>query len=322
MDKRKIITAGTWVILIFGVSQLLRLGSSLIATRLLDPEVFGLMAIVYILRQGVHMFSDLGLWAFVVRHKQGTESFVLNTIWAMQIVRGWFTFILIGLLAFLIYMLSSSMHVNLGGIYGHKLLPMILVIVGFTAVIQGYKTMAPAIASRDLKRGRLELIELISQLVATVCMLVWAWLAPSIWPLVAAAVISAVVNVALTYNLFEYRQRFVWNVEVVKEAFAFGKWIFIATVLTYFAQQGDRLIFANYLSAYQLGVYSIAFMLASVFSNVLQQVSSKIWFPVLSGVVHENREQLKVKYYSIRFKQDIVVFFLNRGGYCFFPNID
>ncbi|MBL1321892.1 MAG: oligosaccharide flippase family protein [Methylophaga sp.] len=309
MDKKKIITAGTWVIGIFGLSQLLRLGSNLVVTRLLEPEMFGLMAIVYVLSQGVYMFSDLGFWAFIVRHKRGTDPSVLNTVWTMQVIRGWIIFLIILLMAALMVVINTRTQIDMGAVYGNNILPYLLIVVAFTAAIQGYKTMAPAIVSRELKRGRLELIDLISQFCGIVVMLVWAWNFPSIWALVSAAVIASIVSLLLTYHFYQYRQKFEWDTTVAKEVYNFGKWIFIATVLTYLAQQGDRLIFASYLSAAEIGVYSIAFMIFSVFNNIIQQLTSKIWFPVLSDVALKKRGQLKDKYYMIRLRQDFIVFF-------------
>ena len=175
VNRKTIITAGIWVAGIFGLSQLLRLGSNIVVTRLLEPEMFGLMAMVYVVMHGVNMFSDLGFWTFIVRHKQGTEAKLLDTVWTMQVVRGWLIFLMIALIAMSLVLLGS-LKINLGDIYGNDKLPVLLLVVGMTAVMAGYKTMAPAIVSRELKRGRLESIELIAQICGATIMLLWACL--------------------------------------------------------------------------------------------------------------------------------------------------
>jgi len=318
-DRKKVITASLWVGGVFGLSQILRLGSNLVVTRLLEPEMFGLMAIIYVVLHGINMFSDLGFWAFIVRHKQGTEKKLLDTVWTMQIVRGWIMFTATILLAMSLTLANNVLKINLGNVYGNDMLPVLLIVVGFVAVIDGYNTMAAALASRELKRGRLELIGFVSQFIGTIVMLVWAWISPSVWALVSAGVVGAIAKVILTYRLFAYRHDFAWDKNVVNEVFSFGKWIFFASALTYLAMQGDRLIFASYISASQLGVYSIAFMLAGVIGNVIQQLNSKIWFPVLSKVAITSPEMLKNKYYSIRLKQDGVIFFVIGMLICISP---
>jgi len=308
-EKKKVFIASLWVLGIFGLSQLLRLGSNLVVTRLLEPEMFGVMAIVYVVLQGIAMFSDLGLWAFIVRHKDGTNTNMLNTVWTVQVIRGWLMFIVVILIAFSLMAIKQLTTIELGEVYGNADLPLLLIVVGITAVIGGYNSLAPAIVSRDLKRGRLEMIEFISQLVAAAVMIILAWKYQSIWALVSAAMVASIMKVILTYQFFYVRHQFAWDKKVVAEVYAFGKWIFFASILTYLGQQGDRLIFASYISVAQFGVYSIAFMLAGVVTNILNQMIEKIWYPSLSKIVNERPKELKAIYYKIRLKQDLVVFF-------------
>ncbi len=99
LDKKKIFIASFWVILIFGLSQLVRLGSNLIVTRLLVPEMFGVMAVVNVVIFGIAMFTDLGLWAFIVRHKNPDDPHLLNVVWTLQVIRGWLMFVVVLILA-------------------------------------------------------------------------------------------------------------------------------------------------------------------------------------------------------------------------------
>ena len=77
--KQRTVHSGSWVILGHFISQILRLGSNLIITRLLVPEMFGVMAIVTVLIAGSTMFSDIGLLQNIVHSKRGEERVYLNT---------------------------------------------------------------------------------------------------------------------------------------------------------------------------------------------------------------------------------------------------
>lgn len=307
-EKKKIITASLWVVGVYGLSQLLRLSSNLIVTRLLEPEMFGIMAIVYVLMQGLAMFSDLGLWAFIVRHKTGTEAHVLNTIWTMQVIRSWIMYIFLVVAALSIMGIKHVLHLKINGIYGKEIFPLILIIVGFAAVINGYQSMAPAILSRDLKQGRLETIGLVSQLIGAIVMIYWAWIKPTIWALVSAGVIPSIISLILTYLIFPIRHQFEWDKQIVREVFHFSKWIVLASILTYLAMQGDKLFFGAYITPAQLGVYSVAFMLANSISSIIQSLSSKIFFPFFCRVVNNERHLLKSIYYRLRSKLDFIVY--------------
>jgi len=91
--RQRVIRAGLWSLAGFGLNYLIRFGSNLLMTRLLMPEMFGLMSIATTVMIGLTMFSDVGLKQFIVQHSRGNESAYLNTAWIVQILRGvllWF----------------------------------------------------------------------------------------------------------------------------------------------------------------------------------------------------------------------------------------
>ena len=67
------IQGSLWTIAGYGVSQVIRLVSSLVVTRLLFPEAFALMAIVNAVLSGFAMFSDLGLSPNIVQSRRGDD---------------------------------------------------------------------------------------------------------------------------------------------------------------------------------------------------------------------------------------------------------
>jgi O-antigen/teichoic acid export membrane protein len=94
--------------------------------------------------------------------------------------------------------------------------------------------------------------------------------------------------------------RLVWNQEVVKEIFSFGKWIFVSTALTFLAEQADRLILGKLLTFYMLGVYGVALTLADLPRSVTLALSGKVMFPAISKLADEPREILRAKVLKTR----------------------
>jgi O-antigen/teichoic acid export membrane protein len=309
LKKKKIFVAGIWVILAFGLSQLIRLGSNLIVTRLLEPQMFGVMAVVYVVMFGIAMFTDLGLWAFVVRHKDPDNPHLLNAVWTIQVVRGWLMFLLIVVGVLILIFGNQYMPSYFHGIYANQQLPILILITGVGSLISGYKSMASPVMHRKLEVGKLEFIEIISQIAGVAVMLIWVWLYPSIWALVSAGIVSAVVSTILSFHLFPFRHKLVWDKAIINEVFHFSKWIIFASALTYLFSQGDKLFFAAKIDAAMLGVYSIAFMLVAMFTTVTQTLAEKVVFPVFSTLVHGDRQLLKDKYYKVRLYLDLPMFF-------------
>jgi len=313
LGKRKIFLAGIWVSVIFGLAQVIRLGSNLVLTRMLEPEVFGVMTIVHVVIFGIAMLTDLGLWSFIVRHREPENKHVLNVVWTLQVIRSWVLFALVGLTALAIYLGNTIYPGYFSGVYANAMLPVFIFVACIGTLISGHNSMASAVMSRKMEVGKLELIELTSQIVSVAVMITWVWFYPTIWALVCATIISNIVIVALNYYMFPFRHRLVWDKTIALEVFHYSKWIVVASTLTYIFSQGDRIFFGGNVTPAMLGVYSIALMMSTTITSVIETLSGKIVFPALSSVVHSNIDTLKNKYYKVRFHSDLVVFLLVGG---------
>src|SRR5687767_15876104 len=86
--KRQVVKGVAWIVIGYGVSQFIRLGSNLILTRLLVPEIFGLIALMHAFIIGMSMFSDIGLRPSIIQSKRSNDPVFLNTAWTMQFIRG------------------------------------------------------------------------------------------------------------------------------------------------------------------------------------------------------------------------------------------
>lgn len=303
--------ASAWTIFAFGSSQVLRLFSNLILTRLLLPEMFGLMALVTVVRVGVYMCSEIGLKVNIIRHENGQDPEVLNTAWTMQVIRGG---ILWGVICLIAWGLTYSNELGLvleGTLYSDSQLPMLLVVTGFVAVITGFESTKVWLLQRHMTLGRLTILDLATQFIGLIVMVAWAWFYESVWALVAGSLISALLRTLFShFFLVGEGNYFCWNKKIVIEFLHFGKWLFLSAIITFFALNGDRVILGGLLTAEQLGFYSIAYFLATSAKELIEKLTTNVWYPLLSLTNRENKAALIDVYYSIRAKLDIMVYFL------------
>ena len=167
--KRRVLSAGAWSLAGYGLNLALRLGTNLLMTRLLVPEMFGTMAIATIVMTGLAMFSDLGLRQSIVQSKRGNDPAFLNTAWSIQIIRG-------GLLWFLALAISMLVaHVNSRGlvpkdsVYADPNLPYVIAILRSRRHCR-LRIHEDSRSEPQSCSGRLMLIDLSSQIAALVCM--------------------------------------------------------------------------------------------------------------------------------------------------------
>lgn len=289
------------------LTQVLRLAGNLVLTRLLLPEMFGLMALANLVVLGLSLFSDLGLNQGVVRSRRGHEADYLNTVWTVQLLRG---LLLAGgvLLVAAGVEFAAMMHWwPEGSVYADQRLPVLLAALALCPLIGGFDSTKFALAHRNMSQRTVTLIAIICQLGGLVVMVVWAWVDRSMWALVAGSIATNLLRASLGHVLLPGPANTLrWDKAAVAEIFGFGKWIFFSSILGFLAANGDRLILGGLTDSVQLGLYSIAFLMVNTFQDLLAKLLGTVAYPALSDVTRNRPHELKRVYYKFRFPLDAV----------------
>src|SRR6267378_3832605 len=115
--RARVLNAGVWSLAGFALSTIVRFGSNLLMTRLLAPELFGVMAIASTVMVGLAMFSDVGVKQSIVQSKRGWEAAFLNTAWSIQILRGLLLWTVALCVALLILLGRRMEAIPVGSVY-------------------------------------------------------------------------------------------------------------------------------------------------------------------------------------------------------------
>jgi O-antigen/teichoic acid export membrane protein len=296
--KSRVMKAGVWSLGGFAFGTLLRFGSNLLMTRLLTPDMFGVMAIAWTIMAGLAMFSDLGLKPSIVQSRRGNEPIFLNTAWSIQILRGFLLWVLALCISVAIFLAGKNGMLPAASVYAVPSVPYVIAIVSFTAAIGGFDTTKSFEASRTLSLDRIVKIDIFSQIAGLVAMICWVSVDRSIWALAAGGISSTLAKVILGHaTLPGVRNRWEWDKTASAEVIHFGKWILLASILGFLVNSGDRLLLGGMLDAKELGLYSIALLLVGAIDGILSRMIGDISFPVFSEVVRDRRADLQRNYY-------------------------
>lgn len=237
----------------FGASQIIRLASNLILTRLLFPEAFGMMAMVSVFLMGLAMFSDVGVGPAIMSSKRGDDPEFLNTAWTIQIIRG-----------LSLWVVACAFTYPISLYYGEPDLIYYLPVAALTLLINGFNPTRLETANRHMQAGRVTLIEVATQIVGIIGAVLFAWMLQSVWALVISGIVAALAHLAmLNLSLPGAANRLRWEKPAADELIHFGKWIFLSTVCGFAIGQADKVIIGGYLGLADFGLYNIAFFLAS-----------------------------------------------------------
>ena len=301
--------ASSLVITSYAISQVLRLSSNLIMTRLLVPEMFGIMAVCQTIIFMLAMVSDIGITPSIIRSRRGGDPYFLNTAWTLQIIRGGGIGLFVVIVAFSLFVAQQNSLLNDETVYNKPVLIEAMLWIALVPFISGFKSTNIILANRKLHVGHISAMELLSQIIGLVVMISWATISPSIYALLAGALTSAVSTTILSHTLIKgERNRLAFDASATREIISFGKWILITSFLTALLNQGDRLIFGALVDAETLGIYSVAIFLTTAITQAIFKVNKMVFFPLLSETARGDSSKLAAQYYNIRLKTDFIMF--------------
>jgi O-antigen/teichoic acid export membrane protein len=274
----------------FGMRQCIGLASNLILAYLLFPEAFGLMALVDVILRGLKMFSEVGVGQSIIRHERGDDPAFLNTAWTLQVVRG-----------FGLWIAASALAWPASKLYNAPELAYILPVAAFSSVIAGLNSTASFTLLRSLSWGPMTILGLVAQIASVITMVVVALWTKSVWAFVAGWYAQSIVTAVGSYMIGKpHRHRPAWDRASVHDLLRFGRWIFINTLLLFFAGQFDRLMLGGLLTLKELGVYGLAMSVAMVPVTICAQLAAGVLFPVLASSSRERPGDLAPKVRTAR----------------------
>lgn len=271
----------------------MRLVGNLIMTRILLPDAFGLMAMVSTLEIALMMITDIGVAQSVVRSARGTDPTYLRVAWTVQAVRGVILASVVVAVS-VVFGLVAPHVARPGTVYAEPVLPWLFAMSAVNMVLMGLHSTNQWVAARNMHMGRITLANATTQVVRLLAMVGFAMIDASVWALMAGVIVGSITEVALSHTLFPGpRMRPMWNREIQDELWHFGKWIIGSSLLTFVANQADRIILGGYLNADVFGFYVIAFNLVQAGGLLIDKMTNSISYSALSEVMRERPEDLR-----------------------------
>ncbi|WP_373488551.1 oligosaccharide flippase family protein [Blastomonas sp.] len=241
----------------------------MVLTRLLAPEIFGIMLLINSLRTGTELLSDIGIGQSVVRSPNGEDRNFLDVAWTLQVLRG------VLLTAFALLAAAP-----IAALYGQPdLMPLILAMSPMF-IFTGLQSAGLFVSQRRMQLQRRAIYDITSTVVGSALAIGLALVIKSAWALVIALVVGTIISTILSFVIFERRlPRFRWEAAHVREIISFGKWIFFSTAIYFAATSYDRLYFVAAVPIAMAGIYGVARTFSDMLTGLAQRAGAFLVFP-------------------------------------------
>ncbi|PZU64335.1 MAG: hypothetical protein DI540_20650 [Sphingobium sp.] len=258
-------TMGTYI-----ASAGIRFGSNIILSRLLGPEILGIVVIAQAIRTGSELLTDLGLEQNVVHSPHGAQRDFLNTVWTMQILRG---------------LLASLACVALSPLLGdfYRIDASLLYVVSATPLLNALMSTSIFSLAKQMDVKTRNLFELCSELGGLAITILLAVTLRNVWAPILAIPLSIGLRSALSYMLPHPRHQLLLSKTHAPDIFHFSKWIMLSSLALYAAIYVDRLFLGRAVPLATLGVYGLAKAIADLPGTVAGRLAFQIVFPFVAA---------------------------------------
>lgn len=286
----------------YAINILFRILSTLVLTRLLSPEIFGVMGVILMFQMILVMLTDFGVRPLIVVSDHASDPNFLKTCWTVQVLHGLCTYGIILLLALLIWNMQELRLTGETGVYAQPVLAPALAVAGLQLVLQGLESVNQSFYARDMRFGRITLINLTASVFAPVAAIAIAWIWPSVWALVISGLLAATLRLIMTFVLFNGPTMGIcWRSEYVSELIHRGKWIVSHSALSILTNTADKILFSMFLSASAFGTYSLATQIIDIPRNLLGRIQSNLFLQVFRSLDESGDVQaMRRQYYRYR----------------------
>lgn len=243
---------------------------SIVLARLLDSNVYGMIAIVTVFTSIVQVFVDSGLGNALIQ-KKDADDLDFSTVFFLNI---FFCIVL-----YAVMFISSPL---IAAFFGMPELTPVLRVLSLTIVISGIKNVQQAYVSRELMFKKFFFATLGGTIGASAVGIYMAYRGFGVWALVAQNLFNATVDTCILWLTVKWRPKRMFSFERLKELFSYG-WKLLASKLIDTVYEDVRsLIVGKMYSADDLAYFDCGKKFPQLAVDILNSSIDSVLFPSMS----------------------------------------
>lgn len=289
---KRSLRAGGWSFAATFSTYALRLISNLIMTRLLMPEAFGMLAMAVVVLTALNLMTDIGISQSVIREKDGGDAHFLRVAWVVKLIRSVLIALMIVIAGIALWFLGP-IYAPADSVYARPEMPGLILLTALSPVLAGLTSTSLELASREMNYKSLTLFGIISQIISTICMVLFAQISATVWALMAGMLVANVLLCLFSHTFLPGpRMRLEWDQEISNRLWKFGKWILASSGVWFVANNADKLIMGALIGSTTFGIFTIAQIWIEAGKQFIAKIEQSVGFPAIAEVYRERPEDV------------------------------
>ena len=270
MKGNKIVSGMMWSFSEKIAAQVVSVVVSIILARLLMPDDYGVVAIVYIFTVIAEIFVTSGLGTALIQKKDADDTDFSTLFWCNLI------------LSLILYLVLFFLAPVIAYFYDNALLTSVIRVLGIKLPVSAVNSIQYAYVSRKMEFRKFFFATSIGTVVSAVVGISMAYSGFGVWSLVAQYLTNSVIDTSVLFLVNKWHPNFVFSIQRAKPLIKYG-WKILATdfIGTVFNQLNALIIGKAYTTA-DLAYYTQGNKIPDLVNNNINSSLSAVLFPAFS----------------------------------------
>ncbi len=294
--KEKAINGVLWSFSERFLAQIVSFIVSIVLARVLDPDHYGVIAIVLVFINLLNVFATSGFGNALIQ-KENADNIDFSTVFFFNII-----------FSTVLYLILFSFAPLISFYFNIDALTPILRVMGIRIIIASINSVQRAYVSRGLLFKRFFFATLGGTIVSALVGIILAYKGFGVWALVAQYLSNTFIDTVVLWFTVKWRPQLTFSLERLKSLFSYGWKLLLASLLSSIYTEISDFMIGKVYGSEDLSYFNRGKKFPQLFITQVNSALDTVLFPTMTK--HQNQiEKLKNDVrYSIRF-----------GSFCLFP---
>ena len=280
ISRDKVISNLAWKLFERFAAQGVSLIISIVLARLLDPDVYGTIALVTVFTTIMQVFIDSGLGTALIQKKDATDIDFSSVFY--------FNLGACALLYFLMFLSAPF----IAAFYEKPELVPIIRLLSLTLIISGIKNVQQAYVSKHMKFHLFFRATIFATVGSAVVGVAMAYHGFGIWSLVGQHLFNQVISTLILWCAVKWRPKLLFSFQRLWELLSFGWKILASNLLNTIYENIRQLIIGKLYTTSDLAFYNKGHQFPQLISSNINASIDSVLFPVMSEG-QDDRERVR-----------------------------
>lgn len=244
---------------------------SIILARVIDPVVYGTIALVTVITTILQVFVDSGLGIALVQKKDVSDT-DFSTVFYFNLI-----------ICIVLYLGLFFISPSIAKFYDDADLTTIIRVLGLILIISGLKNIQGAYVSRNLQFKKYFFATLGGTLVAAVVGIWMAYSGYGVWALVVQNIVNQAIDTLILWITVRWKPKLLFSWKSFKSLFGFGWKLLVSRLIDTIWQDLRQIIIGKKYSSEDLAFYNKGMEYPKFATTAINSSIDSVLLPVMSS---------------------------------------